>query len=98
MKKLEKMDGKLFESLKPNEMSNLCAMVGGRYDQATLNGKDFYTVFETFGNTWENGASTKDNLREDSRSAVYYYEGVNAILSNNDLTGVSEIQIDVIQE
>lgn len=29
MKKLEKMDGKLFESLKPNEMSNLGAMVGG---------------------------------------------------------------------
>lgn len=31
MKKLEKMDGKLFESLKPNEMSNLGALVGGDY-------------------------------------------------------------------
>jgi hypothetical protein len=29
MKKLERMDGKLFESLKPNEMSNLAAFVGG---------------------------------------------------------------------
>lgn len=29
MKKLEKIDGKLFESLKPNEMSNLGALVGG---------------------------------------------------------------------
>jgi hypothetical protein len=29
MKKLEKMDGKLFESLKPNEMSNLAALLGG---------------------------------------------------------------------
>lgn len=36
MKKLEKMDGKLFESLKPNELSNLAAFVGGK-EAATEN-------------------------------------------------------------
>ena len=37
MKKLEKMDGKLFESLKPNEMSNLAAFVGGKNEETHAN-------------------------------------------------------------
>ena len=71
MKKLEKMDGKLFESLKPNEMSNLASFVGGRDTQATDNGKDFFYVYQT----WELANGQPVNIREDSRSATYYYEG-----------------------
>ena len=35
MKKLERMDGKLFESLKVNEMTNLGAFFGGWHCQTT---------------------------------------------------------------
>jgi hypothetical protein len=40
MKKLEKMDGKLFESLKPNEMSNLSAFVGGWTAETCVDNKE----------------------------------------------------------
>lgn len=40
MKKLERMDGELFKSLKPNEMSNIAALVGGDV-KATSGTQDF---------------------------------------------------------
>ena len=48
MKKLERLDGKLFESLKLSEMSNLASMVGGlcKETQGTLKiqqGNTLYT-------------------------------------------------------
>ena len=40
MRKLERMDGELFKSLKPNEMSNLAALLGGEVI-ATSGTQDF---------------------------------------------------------
>ena len=50
MEKLEKMDGKLFESLKPNEMSNLASCIGGQ--TFLVNGSSTYQ--NQFDNFYQN--------------------------------------------
>lgn len=55
MKKLEKMDGKLFESLKSNEMSNLATCIGGQ--TFLVNGTSTYQ--NQFDNFYQNGNFTE---------------------------------------
>jgi hypothetical protein len=77
MKKLERMDGKLFESLKENEMSQIGQLVGGYWTTQTNGGKDTTYHYESTSNTYvgvrcdlektvQNGSVTLDPLVQDA--------------------------------
>ncbi len=79
MKKLERMDGKLFGSLQPNEMSKMSSLLGGYYTTQTTNaqGADTMHHYETWSATNGDSGANKDGLHDDStkvtQNAQSYY-------------------------
>ena len=70
MKKLERMDGKLFESLKENELSKLSHLTGGYETIQTQNGGDTKYLYMTWSNTRDQNGVHKDNEHVDSEKIV----------------------------
>jgi hypothetical protein len=90
MKKLERLDGKLFEALQKNEMTKMSHLIGGYETEQTLNGGDTRYLYKSWGNTRDGNGVHKDNERTDDEKVVQTNGGSGTVSSYYDSFNVTE--------